>query len=109
LEVELNEENEMAHENFNLPYENCPKFSGLGPKTKNTFNKISICPNSDCARLFTTIGNLKTHIKNHHEENKRYKCTFQECDKSYVNVCRVKTHLRIHVSYKIKIKFCNFI
>jgi uncharacterized Zn-finger protein len=57
-----------------------------------------------CHRLYSTKGNLKSHIEAIHKRKKPFKCSFENCSKSYSNTSRLTIHQRTHVK-KIFFKF----
>ena len=87
----------------------CQKDPLISPETKNIF-LLSKTPDSNnskknffcekCKKNFSTQGNLQTHIKNIHENNRPFKCTFPNCTKAYVCLGKLYVHERTHTGLK---------
>jgi len=56
-----------------------------------------VCSWSGCNRIYTTLGNLKTHQKTHTGDFK-YKC--ETCNKQFLSSYALKNHKRIHTNEK---------
>lgn len=57
------------------------------------------CIYNGCDRTYTSVGNLKTHVKSH-EGKFSYKCDFDDCAKSFLSSYSLKIHRRVHTGEK---------
>ena len=57
--------------------------------------KLFECMYDGCDRRYTSMGNLKTHLKAH-EGKFNFKCDYEACDKAFLSSYSLKVHRRIH-------------
>ena len=57
------------------------------------------CVYDGCDRKYTSMGNLKTHMKVH-EGKFNHQCDFDGCDKAFLSSYSLKVHRRVHTGEK---------
>ena len=57
------------------------------------------CVYDGCKRSYTSMGNLKTHLKAH-QGRYDYRCDHDNCDKAFLSSYSLKVHRRIHTGEK---------
>lgn len=71
----------------------------MDPQTKEREIKRFRCEYDGCPRSYSTVGNLRTHMKTHKGEY-RFKCTESSCGKAFLTSYSLKVHIRVHTKDK---------
>ncbi|XP_015519653.1 uncharacterized protein LOC107224199 isoform X1 [Neodiprion lecontei] len=74
------------------------------PDTNQKHISRYTCEYEGCTRTYSTVGNLRTHMKTHKGEY-QFKCTDPDCGKAFLTSYSLKIHIRVHT--KIKPFECN--
>ena len=75
-----------------------PRQSNSSEKSRSYYKRFG-CTYSGCKRTYTTVGNLKTHLKSHSGEY-TFRCTFEGCSKKFQSSYNLKIHVRVHTGEK---------
>nr|CAI5866565.1 unnamed protein product [Callosobruchus analis] len=73
--------------------------TSTNPNTKETTINRFHCEYNGCTRTYSTVGNLRTHMKTHKGEF-RFKCTEPGCGKAFLTSYSLKIHIRVHTKVK---------
>lgn len=57
------------------------------------------CVYDGCVRKYTSMGNLKVHMKAH-QKKFDFKCDFESCEKAFLSSYSLKIHRRVHTGEK---------
>ncbi|XP_011504203.1 PREDICTED: putative uncharacterized protein DDB_G0282499 [Ceratosolen solmsi marchali] len=74
------------------------------PDTNQKHISRYTCEYDGCSRTYSTVGNLRTHMKTHKGEY-RFKCSEPSCGKAFLTSYSLKIHIRVHT--KVKPFECN--
>ncbi|KAJ9579919.1 hypothetical protein L9F63_004392, partial [Diploptera punctata] len=69
------------------------------PTTNRKEIKRYTCEYDGCTRTYSTVGNLRTHMKTHKGEF-RFKCNEPGCGKAFLTSYSLKIHIRVHTKVK---------
>ncbi|PSN44081.1 hypothetical protein C0J52_11920 [Blattella germanica] len=69
------------------------------PETNQKEIKRYRCEYDGCTRTYSTVGNLRTHMKTHKGEF-RFKCNEPGCGKAFLTSYSLKIHIRVHTKVK---------
>nr|XP_023021739.1 regulatory protein ADR1-like isoform X1 [Leptinotarsa decemlineata] len=73
--------------------------TSTNPHTKETTVNRFNCEYDGCSRTYSTVGNLRTHMKTHKGEF-RFKCSEPSCGKAFLTSYSLKIHIRVHTKVK---------
>ncbi|XP_020712451.2 uncharacterized protein LOC105693704 isoform X1 [Athalia rosae] len=69
------------------------------PDTNEKHISRYTCEYDGCTRTYSTVGNLRTHMKTHKGEY-RFKCAEPDCGKAFLTSYSLKIHIRVHTKIK---------
>ncbi|KAK3908067.1 Metal regulatory transcription factor 1 [Frankliniella fusca] len=69
------------------------------PDTNQREIKRFRCEYDSCSRSYSTVGNLRMHMKTHKGEF-RFKCSQPNCGKAFLTSYSLKIHVRVHTKVK---------
>lgn len=69
------------------------------PDTNQRDIKRFRCEYDSCSRSYSTVGNLRMHMKTHKGEF-RFKCSQPACGKAFLTSYSLKIHVRVHTKVK---------
>ena len=68
-------------------------------RESETGSKRFECVYDGCERTYTSMGNLRTHLKTH-EEKYHFRCEFDSCNKVFISSYSLMVHRRVHTGEK---------
>lgn len=95
MQINPGSSNKMPHE----PSHATLTVTATNPETKETIVNRFHCDYEGCQRTYSTVGNLRTHMKTHKGEY-RFKCSEPDCGKAFLTSYSLKIHIRVHTKVK---------
>ncbi|XP_056630391.1 protein cubitus interruptus [Diorhabda sublineata] len=95
MQINPGSSNKMPHE----PSHATLTITSTNPDTKETIVNRFHCDYEGCQRTYSTVGNLRTHMKTHKGEY-RFKCSEPDCGKAFLTSYSLKIHIRVHTKVK---------